>query len=225
MTGSSLHGRTPAGRMGLKVLPGVAGGGTPCSGFVSPVKRLTRPRTSGRAPSSGSVAFVKRLTKLTKPRTSGARYAIASRQRQTTHHLSQEVYNTKLYDSTSPTSIIKVKALTRLYRGKGKGERTTEEMYYGPAHTRRSRAWDFRNHLDEPPKATGATFLWKVTNCSGHPKRSSRRYDRTDRTFAFLLPLPRVVLTSPSAAPAARAQAAVTRDARRDRIVTSTGRD
>ena len=131
-------------------------------------------------------------------------------------------------------------------------------MYYGPAHTRRSGTWDFRNHLDEPPKATGATFLWKVTNCSGHPKsclvnlnrrdavstlaesrfesrwafhmkigqliqertpkeaqrsscgsgwsvpcvsvqltlsqRSSRWYDRTDRRFAFLLPLPRFVL-------------------------------
>ena len=92
-----------AGRMGLKVLPGVAGGGTPCSGFVSPVKRLTKPRTSGRAPSSGSVAFVKRLTKLTKPRTSGARYAIAlltgNGKPPTT---SQRRLFTKLYDTNIP---------------------------------------------------------------------------------------------------------------------------
>lgn len=116
-------------------------------------------------------------------------------------------------------------------------------MDYGPAHatTRIAHARGgprrgfsvirFRNHLDESAQGNSITIfttflLWKVTNCSGHPKFSSRRYDRADRTLAFQQPLPRFVLTSPSAAPAARARAAATRDARRDRtLVTSTGWD
>ena len=78
MTGNSLHGRTPGRTDGTEGPARGRGWWDALLGFrQSPSNGLTKPRTSGRAPSSGSVAFVKRLTKLTKPRTSGARYAIA----------------------------------------------------------------------------------------------------------------------------------------------------